>query len=137
MTLAVCEPRPILTVELSQLSEQAGCGARLAERTCDLPDDLRVAVRVEPDVRIGDGFLALGTLQQLLAGQQVDGPIVALDRLLQRRHEPLAEVEHRVGAPHVLDVARGQLEVVRLGPRRRQIVDFGAGSTRSAAYAIG
>src|SRR5262249_53099035 len=51
------------------------------------------------------------------------GPGPALRGLLDRGLEPTAQVENEVGVTNLLDVLRGELHVVRLGARRRQIGD--------------
>ena len=111
----------------SSLATRLSADAGSSERVRDLPDDRGVAHRIEPDVRIDRTLLPLDALHELLAGQEVDGVVPTLHRLLERGHEALAEVQNGVRVLNELDVARGELEVVRLCAGGRQVLDVGVG----------
>ncbi len=50
--------------------------------------------------------------------------MVAVSRsVLELRLEALAEQQHEIGVVELLDVAGSRLEVVRLGPGRREVAD--------------
>ena len=55
-------------------------------------------------------------------------PVPPVERILDRRLEAVADVEDEGSLLQAPDVARGQLEIVRLGPGRREIVDAHAAS---------
>ena len=55
--------------------------------------------------------------------QEVDGPSGPGDRLGQPGLEAAPEVEHHVGVQDGVDVVGGQLHVVGLGARRREVAD--------------
>ena len=105
-------------------------GARTADGPGNSLDGLGEPDRVEPDVRI------------LALAEQIEGPARArVDRVLERGLEAATDVHHELRAADRVDVARRELEVVRLGTRRSQIDDVvspvGSHPTRSVAHASG
>ena len=64
----------------------------------------------------------VAVLEQREPVEQLDGSSAgAVHRFLERRLEPLAEIEHHVRGANALHVARRELDVVRLGAGRRQV----------------
>jgi Fur family transcriptional regulator, ferric uptake regulator len=112
--------RPIESAE--PLHEAVGYG-RLAEGSGNRLRHSRVAQRVEPHMRVGGSLTVLtGRGTELLPPEEVDGrPTPLLERMLERRLEPGAEVEDEVGVLHRLRIAGGELEVVRLGTGRSEV----------------
>ena len=85
---------------------------------------MREQDRVEPDVRVGLARLVADATTQVDARQCVD-PLSARasDRLLDGRLEAVREVEHDIGLLNASHIPRGQLDVMRLGAGRGQVVD--------------
>ena len=116
--LAAREAAPEVAVERRQPGRK---GPRLLglPSACADPRTMRgVAERVEPDVRIAS------RADQRQPVEEVERPAVrAVDGSLERRLEAAAEVEDEVGGADALDVARRELDVVRLGAGRREVRD--------------
>ena len=103
----------------------------LGERPLHLGDDVAHQHRVEPHVRIErvrvvlvDGLPA--RLDREHVEQLHRRPVSLLRRLLDRRLEVPAEVEHEVGVEQLIDLLRGELEVVRLRAGGREVRDVHA-----------
>ena len=62
-----------------------------------------------------------------LAAEHVDRGTVSLgDGILDRGLEPARRVDHEARIPDRLDVARRELDIVRLGPGWREVHDLGS-----------
>ena len=83
--------------------------------------------RIEPDVRV-----AVARAAAMPSSASSFVAVRAAERLLDRGLEAVREVEHEVGLLEARDVLRRQLEVVRLGARRREVRDRRRGRRRSA-----
>ena len=127
---AIGEPAPILRVELPHAGCEHGRARWLTERRADPRHDAREEERIEPNVRIRLACLVADAGFQRQAGQRVELlPRRGADRFLDGRLEPVGQIEHQLCLLQVADLPRGQLDVVRLCARRRQVLD-GDGSVR-------
>ncbi len=115
--LALGEAGTELTVELLEVGDQDVGGGRIAERLGHGAGHRSEAHGIEPHVRIRP----FGSLDRQRDWEQVDRAIPARDRVLERRLELASQVEDDVGVDHALDVARGELEVVRLRTGWREV----------------
>ena len=126
---AALQASPVPAIERAQVSKQRGGGP--VQRGAEPPHDLGEEDRIEPDVRIGAeaGLLSFRRLKRQSL-QDVDDAAARLGGgLADGRLEAVAEVQDDVGALDSADRSRRQLEVVRLGAGRREVVDL---VTRSA-----
>ena len=81
-------------------------------------------------------------MRVLAHAQQIQRPALAqVDRVFERGLEAAADVDDELGVADRLDVARRELDVVRLDTRRREIDDVvdrvESPATRSVAHARG
>ena len=128
-SLAGREPATELGVELLELAGETLGRLRLPELDADRTRHGGVANRVEPHMRVANDLAVLVLpLLQILSGEQVERAAIALlHGGLEPGHESLPEIEHERRVVDRTDVARGQLEVVRLGACGREIPDGGTG----------
>ena len=115
--LAVGEPGLELVVQLHQPLTEPGGGVLGTEQLPEPLSDLRVADRVEPDVRIA-------AVLELERVQEIDRCIRTESGVFDGRLEAAPEVEDEIRRLDPLDVARRELEVVGLDARRRQVLDL-------------
>jgi hypothetical protein len=96
---------------------------RASESAADPVGHLCVPKRVEPNMRVDREALILRcTLPQPESLEEIDRVgLRALERVLQCGLEARADVEDDVSGADAFDVPRGQLDVVRLGSRRREV----------------
>jgi hypothetical protein len=118
---ATSQAGAILAVELPEPGDE--CARRTVERGANPANDPFEQDRIEPDMRVG-GQPFLAALVEGQAGEDVDPLAVRLvDRLADGRLKAPAEVQDDGGALDPPDCLGRQLEVVRFGARRRQVLD--------------
>ena len=123
---AVGEAAAVLAVERVEPAGQARRRRLPPERRADQPHHLGVAHRIEPHVGIARRAPAEAALLPQLGEHVERAALALLHRRLEAGHEAVAEVEDERGVVDGPHVGRCQLEVVRLGPGRRQVTDVGA-----------
>ena len=112
IAFAVLKTAPILRVESLEISEQR-IGVRPVQLVRDVADGPGKPHGIEPDVWI-----------PLVGAEEVEGAAVpSLDGVLEGRLEAAADVDHEARIAHGLDVGRRELDVVRLGAGRSEILD--------------
>src|SRR5947207_4387757 len=84
----------------------------------DARDDLRVAERIEPDVGV-----VVRVLIEPRGVEQAEHVLAVPGGLLQLGLKPVSEQEDDVGSVNLGDVFGRDLEIMRLGTRRRQITN--------------
>jgi hypothetical protein len=117
---AVAQAGAVLPVEFPEAGVERRGPRRPPERCSDPPRDLREEDRVEPDVRIR----SLRSLAEREPCERVQArPLRFPGRVLHRGLKVMREVEHEVGLLQTAHRARRELDVVRLGAGRRQVLD--------------
>ena len=97
--------------------------ARPAKGSAHLLDDVREANRIEPDVRIRVARFVADAGAERLTLQHVDRLAAGVaHRVGDRGLEVVGQIEDELGALDLADLFRGQLDVVGLRTRRRQVV---------------
>ena len=123
VSLAVAQPLPVFTVELVAGRRRVRC--RGEQRRADSRRHACEEDRIEPHVRVRRQT-RLGTVCRVKRQPGEDVHFLAarlLDRLAHRRLEAMAEVEDDARVLDRGDFLRCQLQVVRLGSRRREVLD--------------
>ena len=112
---------------MNAVSGRASAAPILAADACE--ED-----RIEPHVRIGrQTCLGIVCRVKRQPGEDVHSLAACLlDRLAHRRLEAMAEVEDDARVLDLCNLLRCQLQVVRLGSRRREVLDVEASALRSA-----
>ena len=115
---------PHFVVESGELRPESRSTLGTIQLGSDRSNDAGESHRVEPDMGVERALLLARSGKEVLTVEQVERrPRAARNGLLQRRLEPASEVEDEVGAAHILDVRRSELDVVGLRAWRREILD--------------